>query len=73
VWQYSLVPVIDQRLHQAEHGWWSFGDSGLALLARVLSLPSILLGQHQDLVLAHYPEIEFMKYEKSVYSKLQQI
>jgi len=73
VWQYSLVPVTDQRLRQAEHGWWSFGDSGLALLVHVLSLPSILLGQHQDLVLAHYPEIEFMKYKKSVYSKVQQI
>ena len=67
VWQYSLVPVIDQMLYQAEHGWWSSGDSSLALLVHVLSLapsllPSILLGQHQDQVLVHFPEREFMKH-----------
>ena len=70
VWQCSLVPVIDPMLHQAEHGWWNFGDSSLALLVHVLSLapcllPSILLGQHQDRVLAHCPEIHEIL--KSVY------
>lgn len=74
VWQYSLVPVIDQMSCQAEHGSWSFGDSSLALLVHVLSLapcllPSILPGQHQDRVLVHYPEIEFMTHLKSVCSK----
>ena len=76
VWQYSLVPVIDQMLYQAEHGWWSSGDSSLALLVHVLSLapcllPSILLGLHQDQVLVHFPEIEYVK--NSGYLKLQQI
>lgn len=76
VWQHSLVPVIDQMLYQAEHGWWSFGDSSLALLVHVLSLaPCLLLsnplGQHQDQVLVHFPGIEFMK--NPGYSKMQQI